>query len=113
MLNREAILKAQDLKTVDIKVPEWGGVVRIRTMTGIARQEYYRTTSAGKDGTPKNVMEALVVACAVDEAGNPLFSTGDIKELSNKSAKALNRIFEAAAELNGLTQKSVDDIAGE
>lgn len=112
MLNRESILKATDLKTIDIDVPEWGGSIRIRTMTGAARQEYYRVT-AGKDGTPKNVMEALIVACAVDDAGVPIFSVGDIAELSKKSAIALNKVFEAAAELNGLTQKSVDAIVGE
>lgn len=112
MLNRDLILKAKDLKTIDVEVPEWGGSIRLRTMTGQARQEYYRTT-AGKDGTPKNVMEALIVACAVDEAGNPLFAVGDIGELGKKSAIAINKVFEAAAELNGLTQKAVDDIAGE
>ena len=112
MLNRESILKANDLKTIDVDVPEWGGTLRIRTMTGADRQEYYRVT-AGKDGTPKNVMEALIVACAVDENGNSMFSFGDIRELSHKSAAALNRVFEKAAELNGLTQKSVDTIAGE
>jgi hypothetical protein len=112
MLNRDAILKASDLKTVDLDVPEWGGAVRLRTMTGFARQEYYRTT-ATKDGTPKNVMEALIVACAVDDKGDPLFTSADISALANKSSLAINRVFEKAAELNGLTQKAVDDIAGE
>lgn len=112
MLDRDSILKATDLKTVDVNVPEWGGVLRLQTMTGLARQEYYRTT-AGKDGTPKNVMESLIVACAVDEDGKQIFTSGDIAELSKKSSIALNRVFEKAAELNGLTQKAVDDIAGE
>jgi hypothetical protein len=112
MLNRDSILGANDLKTVDLEVPEWGGTVRIRTMTGIARQEYYRSTAA-KDGTPKNVMEALIVACAVDEKGNPLFTSADLNALAQKSSIAINRVFESAAELNGLTQKAVDDIAGE
>jgi hypothetical protein len=43
----------------------------------------------------------------------PLFSASDLKEVSKKSSIALNRVFEAAAELNGLTDKSVDKIAGE
>jgi hypothetical protein len=81
-------------------------------MTGHARQEYYRAT-AGKDGTPKNVMEALIVACALDDKGDPIFTQADIFELSKKSAIAISKVFEAAAELNGLTQKAVDDIAGE
>jgi hypothetical protein len=112
MLNRDSILKAKDLKTVDLEVKEWGGTIRLQTMTGSARQEYYRST-AGKDGTPKNVMEALIVACAVDEAGKPIFTSADVSELSRKSSIAINRVFEKAAELNGLTQKAVDDIAGE
>lgn len=112
MLNRDSILKAKDLKTVELEVKEWDGTIKLQTMTGHARQEYYRTT-AGKDGTPKNVMEALIVACAVDDKGTPLFSQGDIHELSQKSAIAISRVFEAAAELNGLTQKAVDDLAGE
>jgi hypothetical protein len=112
MLNRDSILKAKDLKTVDVEVKEWGGTVRLQTMTGHDRQEYYRSTAA-KDGTPKNVMEALIVACAVDADGKPLFTPADLFELSKKSAIAISRVFEAAAELNGLTQKAVDDIAGE
>ena len=71
MLNRDSILKAKDLKTIELEVKEWGGTIKLQTMTGHARQEYYRTT-AGKDGTPKNVMEALIVACAVDDKGTPL-----------------------------------------
>jgi hypothetical protein len=111
MLNRDSILKAKDLKTVDVEVKEWGGTIKLQTMTGLARQEYYKTT-AGKDG-PKNVMEALIVACAIDDKGDPLFTSADVKELSKKSSLAISRVFEAAAELNGLTQKAVDDIAGE
>jgi hypothetical protein len=112
MLNRDSILKAKDLKTVDVEVPEWGGTIRLQTMTGHARQEYYRAT-AGKDGTPKNVMEALIVACALDDKGEPLFSKADINDLSQKSAIAISKVFESAAELNGLTQKAVDNLAGE
>ena len=112
MLNRDAILKANDLKTIEVEVKEWGGKIKLQTMTGHARQEYYRTT-AGKDGTPKNVMEALIVACAIDDKGLPMFSKADVSELSQKSAIAISHVFEKAAELNGLTQKAVDDIAGE
>jgi hypothetical protein len=111
MLNRDSILKAKDLKTIELEVKEWGGTIKLQTMTGHDRQEYYKTT-AGKDG-PKNVMEALIIACAVDDKGAPLFTSADITELSKKSAIAISRVFEAAAELNGLTQKAVDDIAGE
>ena len=57
MLNRDSILKAKDLKTIELEVKEWGGTINLQTMTGHDRQEYYKTT-AGKDG-PKNVMGRL------------------------------------------------------
>jgi hypothetical protein len=32
-LKREQILKANDIKTIEVEVPEWGGTVRLRTMS--------------------------------------------------------------------------------
>lgn len=32
ILTKQAILTAQDLKTEDVAVPEWGGEVRVRTL---------------------------------------------------------------------------------
>ena len=113
MLNRESILKAEDLKTVDVDVPEWGGSVRIATMTGRGRQEYFQAIAAKGDESRKDLYATRIVSCAVDDAGAPLFKISDIPELTKKSSVPLNRLFEAAAELNGLTQKAVDDIAGE
>jgi hypothetical protein len=112
MLNRDSILNADDLKTVEVKVPEWGGVLKIRTMTGIDRSAYFKSLQDNKD-EKKTVMAALVVACAVDDEGNHVFKSEDVADLSKKSSIPLNRLFEKAAELNALTQKSVDDIAGE
>ncbi len=114
MLNRDSILSANDLKTIDVELPEWGGSLRIRTMTGIDRQEYFKSLQDGNGkGEQKSFMAALLVACAVDEEGKHIFTAADIPTLSNKSSIPLNRAFEAAADLNGLTQKSVDDLAGE
>jgi hypothetical protein len=112
-LKREQILKASDIKTIEVEVPEWGGTVRVRTMTGQARQEFQEAVNTPKGKLPKNMIEALVIATAVDDSGEPLFSAADLKEISKKSSIALNRVFEAAAELNGLTDKSVDKLAGE
>ena len=112
MLTRDQILKAEDLKTVDVDVPEWGGTVRVRTMTGKDRQEFFRV-STDKDGKPKNFMEALVAATIVNEKNEPLFTSADIEVLGKKSSIALQRVWEKAADLNGLTQKSIEAMVGE
>lgn len=109
-LSKEQILQADDLKTIDLNVPEWGGSVRIRTMTGEARQQFQEAINAPKGKLPKNVMEALLVSCLVDDAGGQLFSAEDIEALSRKNSSVLQRVWEAAAELNGLTERSIKDI---
>ena len=112
MLTRDQILKALDLKTADVEVPEWGGTIRVRTMTGTDRANFLKI-STDKDGKPKQFMEALIVATAVDAKGDQLFTAADIAELGKKSSLALQRVFEKSADLNGLTQASVEKIAGE
>ena len=37
LLDRATILAADDLRHVDVDVPEWGGVVRVRSLTGAER----------------------------------------------------------------------------
>ena len=39
MLNRDAILKAQDLKREIVDVPEWGGEVYVRGFTALEKEE--------------------------------------------------------------------------
>ena len=39
LLSKAAILAADDLPTIDIAVPEWGGSVRIRALTAGQREE--------------------------------------------------------------------------
>lgn len=106
-LTRDAILEANDLKTESVEVPEWGGSVMVRTMTGADRDAFEDSmVTVGADGkrTPNmsNMRAKLVAMTAVDEAGNRLFSAGDVEYLSRKSADALNRVFEAAQRINGM-----------
>ena len=69
LLSAAAILSAADLPHEDVAVPEWGGTVRIRTMTSGARDEYEQKMLAAKGQPQRNVRAQLVALCAVDEAG--------------------------------------------
>lgn len=118
MLNREQILKANDLKTETVAVPEWGGDVLVRMMTGTARDKFEEQTfSAGRKKGGKsevsfdNIRARLVAAVVVDEEGNLLFTSSDIAELGKKSAAALDRIFTVAQRLNGFTKEDIDELA--
>jgi hypothetical protein len=39
-LTRDAILQAPDLQGEDVAVPEWGGTVRVRGLSGAQRDAY-------------------------------------------------------------------------
>ncbi len=53
-----------------------------------------------------NIRARLVALCVVDEKGQRLFSEADAVALGQKSAAALNRVFNAAQQLNALTEEA-------
>ena len=110
LLGREQILGAVDLPTVDVDVPEWGGTVRVRMMTGVERDAFEAATITrhGKkiEQNLANIRARLVALCVVDEKGGRLFSEADAEALGKKSAAALNRVFAAAQQLNALTEEA-------
>lgn len=110
LLGRDQILAAQDLPTVDVEVPEWGGTVRVRMMTGGERDAFEAGTITrhGRkiEQNLVNIRARLVALCVVDEKGQRLFSEADAVALGQKSAAALNRVFNAAQQLNALTEEA-------
>jgi hypothetical protein len=115
-LTRDEILKADDLKTEDVNVPEWGGTVRIKTLTGNERDEYeFRMVGSNgqdRDENIRKIRSYLLCAVLVDEAGNLMFpAINDIERIGQKSSKALQRVFDRAAAMNGLNKEDVESLA--
>lgn len=116
LLGRNQILDAKDLQTEDVPVPEWGGEVRIRMLTGEERDAFEASmVELKKDGSAKanreNVRARLLVLCIVNENGEQMFNRADIKLLGRKSAKALERVINRANELNGISEKDIEELA--
>ena len=107
ILTRDEILRAQDLETVEVDVPEWGGVVRVRGLTG-AERDALEAEAAELRRPLDNFRARYVARCIVDENGERIFSDEDIEALGRKSAAALNRVFEAAVSLSALTEEDVE-----
>lgn len=110
LLGRDAILAANDLPSLDVDVPEWGGTVRVRMLTGAERDAFEASTvvQKGKDIRTNlvNLRARLVALCVVGDDGQRLFTEADAEALGQKSAAALNRVFTAAQTLNGLTEEA-------
>lgn len=109
LLSRDAILGAQDLKTEDVPVPEWGGTVRVRMMSGIERDAFSNSLLGSEGKTDlTNYRAKLVAASIVDESGAREFSESDVQALGGKSASALERVFVVADRLNTMGAAAVD-----
>lgn len=118
LLDKAAILAATDLGHEDVAVPEWGGTVRVRVMSGHERDAWEASfiTQAldrgrgGLAGSMQNVRARLVAQTAVDADNARLFTDSDVEALGAKSAAALDRVFAVAQRLNGLNEKDIEEL---
>jgi hypothetical protein len=120
MLTRSEILDAADLTRELVEVPEWGGALYVRAMTGTERDAFeesiidVRQNGKGVSATPVlAAMRAKMCArCIVGEGGERLFTDSDIDALGAKSAAALDRVFAVAQRLNAMGQDDIEELAG-
>lgn len=112
-LSKDDILKADDRPTKDIDVPEWGGVIRLKAMTGTARDELdasrIQQMPDGREIQLPIRRAKLVALSAVNpDTGDPLFNELEVGQLGQKSAAPLDRLAMAALELSGLTGSTTE-----
>jgi hypothetical protein len=90
LLGKEQIWAAQDILWEDVPVPEWGGEVRVKGLTGRERDKFESDSlSKAKKGGQRDVMR-----------------------LGEKSAVALERVFAKAQALSGMTDEDMEELAG-
>lgn len=113
-LSRDEILAVNDCRTVEVQVPEWGGSVLVRVMSGRDRDRFEFMVQKDKDAGKSidNFRAKFCASIVCDEQGKALFSEADIEALGNKSAAALDRILTRGLELAGMDQGALDQ-AGE
>lgn len=111
LLNRDAILNADDFEYEDVPCPEWGGTVRVKALTGEERDAFEQVLTDNRINKKptKHVRARLLISAIIDEKGKPLFKLGDLELLSKKSAKPLDRLFDAVSRLSGITEKAVEE----
>lgn len=109
MLTKDQILGIKDLQIEKVEVPEWGGYIFVRGMTGAERDLFESSVVDIRGSSQKinmiNVRAKMVSLTACDENGNRLFDDADVIELGKKSASALQRIFDTAQRLSGLSKE--------
>lgn len=118
LATREDILNANDEITEIVEVPEWGVSVRVKALTGTERDRYEASGliwGKGDKGeptvtgmNPENMRARLVAKSLVDDTGLLLFSEKDVVALGGKNAAVLNRLFDVARRLSGLSTEDVE-----
>jgi hypothetical protein len=107
----ESILAADDLPRVAVATPEWPAVdgrLFVHVMTGQQRRDvelFFRPSDTGdpQKGDPRAMLAAL---CVCDADGTQVFTVDQVAKLASKSATALDRIYQAALDINGMGGKA-------
>jgi hypothetical protein len=98
-LSRDELLALDDLPTIDLPIPEWGGrAVRLRALTKGEQLDIRREATVGGE-IDAELVELLAIVAALEE---PKLSKEDVGILRARNAAAINRIARHVAVLAGL-----------
>lgn len=103
ILTREALLGADDLRTEQVDVPEWGGQVTVRGLSLGAYQDVQERSSVAGAIDTDRLSVHLMIAGIVE----PDLAPEDYELLRGKSMAALNRVAGAIMRLSGLGDDDV------
>ena len=116
-LSKAEIIRAHDLQTEWVSVPEWGGDVRVRGLTA-GQRDQLEAAMIDKKGQPAHVRlgqfrSRMLMLSVIDEQGFPVFEEGDIPALMNKSVKAVERVLKVARGLSNISDEDLEELVGE
>jgi hypothetical protein len=121
-LSRDGILNAVDVQTEKVFVKEWGDDVIVRGLTGDELDAYqgsirqFRPSFDGKGMEQVLIQEGmrakLLVKCLIDEAGERLFTDQDAPALGAKNGSVIDRLYDVAARLSGLSEEEKAELEG-
>jgi len=111
ILTAEEIWAAKDIEERTVEVPQWGGAVRIRTLSqkqsGELRRRASRTNPVTKQSEIDN--EALEAMLFVEGVIEPKFTMVDYGRLMDKSMAAVSTVLRAIMDASGLSSDSVSE----
>lgn len=111
MLTADDILAAADSAHEVVNVPEWGGDVCVKVMSGVDRDRWEIAATKLMDNPQNaNIRASLCALTMCDESGKRLFTDQQVTALGEKSSTALDRVFNAARRVNKLTDEDIADL---
>lgn len=119
LLSKNQIVAANDRPHEDVEVPEWGGNVRLRVLSGSQREAIEcKLHQCRSDNTATAVaawrgLKNFTLSCAmVDEAGSQLFSEREVAVFGDKNGSVIERLYEFVLRQNAFTKAEADELRG-
>lgn len=119
-LSRDDILNANDIQIEELPVPEWGGTICVKTLTGAERDMLEgELVEMGANGKPKgmkleHIRSTVAWLGICDDQGNRLFTDKkDIARLDKKSAAALDRVVSRIQAMSAMSPADIDALVND
>ena len=113
MLTREQILATDNFEIEVMDVPGWGGKIRLRTMSGTARDKFdsqcVRQSVGDKSVDMAGLRTLLLTLCIVGEDNKPMFDKKDIQALNDLDSRAVRDVYEKVSKINGLGEEATEE----
>ncbi len=106
LLTKAQIFACEDIRSKIVSVPEWGGDMKIRTLS-IADQIEFEKSNKNKKHDSDAIFTMLTLCC-VNEEGNRMFDKQDLEALQSKSSAAILRVFKECLDLNSLNDGDLE-----
>lgn len=109
-LSQEEILAADDVVYDDVQVPEWGGVVRVRSLTvgeSVSITDMSRVSGDKKNPLKVDTRRAMFLTFQKGVV-NPPIDANVLERLMNKNSGVVLRVVTRINELSGVTLDAED-----
>jgi hypothetical protein len=105
--------KATKIPRERLELPELGGFVFVKGMTGGERDEFERSCRDAKGRLRGNTRARLAVRTVVNEDGSRVFTDDDIQTVGRIRVDVLQKIFNLAQKLSGISDADVEELGGD
>jgi hypothetical protein len=116
LLNKAAFLEAaaKSLPTERVDVPELGGFVYVRAMSGVERDAWEKSLISGRGKktsvNTENIRAKLVAKTVCDEQGERILDDSDAIALGKMRVDVLQKLFNVAQRLSGVSDEDVEEL---
>lgn len=106
---KDVILSANDRKTEQVEVDEWGTTVGVRSLSGKERATIMKLTVDKKGNVDTEKLYSILLTNSLydPETNEPIFSEEDADALLEKNASVLERLGQVAFRLSGFGEQAL------